>query len=578
MSNETPKRRVSALLSQMSLSQKVGQMIQADWTQISPEEVTAYEIGSLLNSGESSPTPNTKAAWQQLLDAYQNAAQKTTLQIPLIFGIDAVHGHNNVFGTTIFPHNIGLGAANDEAGLFEMGKIVAEEVLSTGINWNFSPCLALAEDPRWGRTYESFSTDSEIVNKLALAFTKGQHAVGMVTCAKHYLGDGNTQIGTGLANLVDRGNAILSDLYVKEKLLPPYRSQIEEGVQTIMPSYSSLNGVKMHQNTPYIKGVLKQKLQFQGFVVTDWQAVREIPNANFEEQIWIAVSAGIDMLMEPILWKATILALKRGVENGHIPIARIDDAVRRILQVKWDSGLFDTPTFKPKRDELPPFRSESAKKVAVQLAEKSLVLLKNEDQVLPIKSGKKVLVLGEGADNVGLQCGGWTIDWNGYIDQGEKTTNGITILEGLCKLAAEKNVEIWTDTQLIDQADMVIQVLSEMPYAEMSGDSSDISLTGPKAFFENKKIMALTDATKTPVVTLLLAGRHLTHLAQPLKNWSAFIMAYLPGSEGGTAIANLLFGETNFTGKLPMPWYQTEADIKKDDAQLLFDVGFSLRY
>ena len=574
----TTKERIKDLLPRMSLSQKIGQMIQAEWPHLTPREMAEYELGSLLSGGESWPPENNIAGWKKLIQDFQTASLSTPLKIPAIFGIDAVHGHSKVYGATVFPHNIGLGAGNDEKSLYKMGEIVAKEVFSTGFNWNFSPCVAIANDPRWGRTYESFSTDPNIVNRLALAFTQGQMAAGIVACAKHYLGDGGTKMGTGWEGKLDHGDTILSETDIRSTLLPVYETQVKAGVQTIMPSYSSLNGVKMHQNGAYINDILKGELGFKGFVVTDWEGIQEIPNANYEEQVWISINAGIDMLMEPKKWKSAFYAVKRGVENGHISEERIEDAVERILTVKFASGLFEDPEMANHTPKARKFRTKAAKKIAQDLAVKSLVLLKNEANTLPIKSGTKIFITGAGADNIGLQCGGWTMDWNGLIDGDEKITEGITILEGLKNVAASKNLTILTDKKAAKNADIVLQVLSEIPYAEMQGDSEDISLTGLVGHPENAETMAFTKSLNKPVVTIVLAGRHLADLAKGLANWTSCIMAYLPGSEGGQAIAEVLVGNKKINGKLPMPWYQTVADIEKETPGLLFEVGYGLKY
>ncbi|MFK7980082.1 MAG: glycoside hydrolase family 3 C-terminal domain-containing protein, partial [Saprospiraceae bacterium] len=333
-----------------------------------------------------------------------------------------------------------------------------------------------------------------------------------------------------------------------------------------------------HENGAYINEILKGELGFNGFVISDWEAIQEIPNANYEEQVWISVNAGVDMLMEPEKWKGAFYALKRGVENGHLTQARIDDAVTRILRVKFDSGLFEDPTMTNHPLKTLQHRTKTAKKIAQDLAEKSLVLLKNEANTLPIKAGSTIFVTGAGANNIGLQCGGWTIDWNGLIDEGKKITEGITILEGLQNLTTSKKLTIITDKKSAKKADIVLQVLSEIPYAEMAGDSEDIELTGALGHSENEETMAFSQSLNKPIITLLLAGRHLANLRKDLANWTSCIMAYLPGSEGGQAIAEVLLGNKKISGKLPMPWYETVADIEKYAPDLLFEVGYGLKY
>lgn len=570
--------RVSDLLSRMTLEDKAAQLVQGERKHTSANDVQKYGMGSVLSGGGSTPGQNKVEDWNNLIKGFQVAALSRDLKIPIIYGVDAVHGHSNVVGATIFPHNIGLGAANNDSLMFEMGKITSKEVFSTGINWNFAPCVALAMDPRWGRTYESFSTKTEIVTRLAEAYTKGAMSVHMVACAKHYLGDGGTVMGTGLNNKMDRGNTIISEEELHTKLLPPYKAQVELGVQTVMPSYSSINGTKMHQHDQLINGVLKSDLNYKGFVISDWQAMEEIPDASFEEQVWISINAGVDMLMQPETWKNTIDAIIKGVKNGKITQARIDDAVSRILKVKFESGLFEDPLLIKNENKAEKLRSEEAINVATQLAEQSLVLLKNDNNILPLKKNVKVYIAGAGANNMGLQCGGWTIEWQGKIDSTEKITHGVTILEGLQTFSESKNIQIITNKNKASEADVILMVLAEKPYAEMQGDSEDLSLTGSHAHQGNKQTIQFVKSLNKPTVSILLAGRHLVDLDDYLNDWESVVMAYLPGSEGGQGIANVLVGEKNFVGKLAMPWYKDVNDIRKENAELLFEIGYGLSY
>lgn len=570
--------RISDLLARMSLEDKAAQMVQGERNHTSAEDVEKYGLGSVLSGGGSTPGNNTPEDWNDMIKGYQMAAFSRALKIPIIYGVDAVHGHSNVAGATIFPHNIGLGAANNDSLIFEMGKITAQEVLSTSINWNFAPCIALAMDPRWGRTYESYSTVENIVTKLGSAYTRGSMSTGMVASAKHYLGDGGTLIGTGLDKKLDRGNTIISEEELQTKLLPPYKAQVELGVQTIMPSYSSINGKKMHQHSKLINDVLKGDLNFDGFVISDWQGIEEIPNANFQEQVWISINAGIDMLMQPEKWKIAIESIIEGVKDGHILEDRIDDAVSKILKVKFESGLFEDPLLIKNKSRTDEFRGEEAINVATQLVEKSLVLLQNRNNLLPIKENSKVFVTGEGASNIGLQCGGWTIKWQGVVDSTKRITDGTTILEALQAHGETKNIEIIKDQDKASEADIVLMVLSEIPYAEMQGDSEDLSLTGSHAHEGNEETIKFVNSLNKPTVTILLAGRHLVDLVDYLDDWESIVMAYLPGSEGGQGIANILFGEKNFEGKLAMPWYKDIKDIRNKDPDLLYKIGYGLSY
>ena len=571
--------RIKDLIGRMSLEEKCGQLMQGERLHVKADDIEKYGLGSILSGGGSTPGKNTIADWNEMIKDYQSAAFKRKLKIPLIYGIDAVHGHSNVIGATIYPHNIGLGAANNDSLMFLMGKYTSMEVFATGINWNFAPCVALARDPRWGRTYESFSTDHNIITKLGDAYTKGAMSVNMVATAKHFIGDGGTAYGTGLGDKVDRGNTVITDEELRSTLLPPYITQVNTGVQTIMPSYSRINGLKMHAHDTLINEVLKGELGFGGFIISDWQAIEEIENLTFEEQVYTSINAGVDMLMQPEKWKQALELIVKGVNDGNITQERIDDAVTRILKVKFESGLFDDPLLTMNPNKALEMRSDEAKSVATTLAEQSLVLLKNDNANLPLKKGSKVFVTGEGADNIGLQCGGWTIEWQGGIDTDtSRRTEGITLLEGLKSLATEKNIEIITDETRASEADVVIMVVAEKPYAEMVGDCDDLSITGTHAHKGNATTIEMVKALDKPTVTILYAGRQQVVIDNYFADWSTIVMAYLPGSEGGQAIANVLVGDKNFNGKVPMPWYNNIKDILNPEAELLFKVGDGLTY
>lgn len=572
------EERVESLLGQMSLMEKAGQMLQGERNRVSTQEMTSLRMGSVLSGGGSYPGNNTLKDWNDMFRQLQEAALKTTHKIPMIYGIDAVHGHSNLKGAVIFPHNIGLGAANDPELMYQMGAAVAEEMKLTNSLLNFSPCVALGMDPRWGRVYESFSTDTEIVTSLAEAYLKGLTDHGVAATAKHYIADGATTYGTGEINgLLDRGDSRLTEEELREFHLPPYQAMVDGGVQFIMPSYSSFNGLKMHEHKYLITDVLKTELGFQGVVISDYEAMNALSGSNFEAKLTNAINAGVDMLMEPNNYKDAINAIINSTNKGKISEERIDDAVRRILTVKFQMGLFEDPYQEKLTHEVTELGSEQYRSIAKQLVEKSLVLLKNENQLLPLKQGQKIYVTGPAMDDMGMQCGGWTISWQGQLDgENGKVTEGTTILEGLKEYAQTYGAEIITDQERAGEADLVIMAIGEVPYAEFEGDTTDLSITGKKAHPENQTTIDFVESLDKPVVTLIIAGRNVM-LEDYMDQWDSIVICYLPGSEGD-GIASVLFGEKSFMGKLAMPYYRKAEDIGKKDVELLFDIGYGLTY
>lgn len=572
------EERVESLLGQMSLMEKAGQMLQVERNRVSTLEMTSLRIGSVLSGGGSVPGNNTVQDWNDMFQQLQDAALKTTHKIPMIYGIDSVHGHSNLKGAVIFPHNIGLGAANDPELMYQMGAAVAEEMKLTNSLFNFSPCVAIGNEPRWGRTYESFSSDTQIVTSLAEAYLKGLTEHGVAATAKHYIADGSTTYGTGEINgLFDRGDSRLTEEELREKHLPPYQAMVDGGVQFIMPSYSSINGLKMHENKYLINDVLKNELGFEGVVISDYEAMNALSGINFEAKITNAINAGVDMLMEPNNYKDAINAIVSSVNKGNISEERIDDAVRRILTVKFKMGLFDDPYQEKLTHEVTELGSEQYRSIAKQLVEKSLVLLKNDNQLLPLKQGQKIFVTGPAMDDMGMQCGGWTISWQGQLDgENGKVTEGTTILEGLMEYAQIYGLEIITDQERAGEADLVLMAIGEVPYAEFEGDTADMSIVGKKAHPENEATIDYVESLDKPVVTLIIAGRNVI-LEDYMNQWDSIVMCYLPGSEGD-GIASVLFGEKDFTGKLAMPYYRKVEDIGKEKVELLFDLGYGLSY
>ena len=570
-------KKVSELIELMTLDEKVGQMTQIDQRFLDTiTDLSTYSIGSLLSGGGSHPSVNEPQAWLDMYNNYQEETLKSRLQIPLIYGIDAVHGHNNVYGATIFPQNIGLGATNNPELVFKISEATSIEVAATGIDWTFSPCLSSPEDYRWGRTYEGYSSDPALVEKLGEASVMGYQSAQtnsgkkVVACAKHFIGDGNTKFGTGMNGLVDRGNTVLTVDELKEKLLPKYQAAIEADVQTIMASYNSWNGVKCHGSKELLTDILKVEMGFEGFVISDWQGIDEIPG-NYKTDIITSINAGIDMVMvsgqgQP--YKKFMRLLKESVEEGSIPLARIDDAVTRILKVKLRNGLFENPIVK--NDALQVIGSDSHRDIARQAVRESMVVLKNQD-IIPIsKNSKSIVVAGRGADNLGMQCGGWTINWQG--GQGDITV-GTTILDGIKKsVSADTNVIYSIDGKDLAMAkdELAIVVIGEDPYTEFFGDKDNLDLL-------NDDIETINTLKNKgyKVMVLLISGRPM-NIADHINSWDGFAAVWLPGTEGD-GISDILFGDFQSSGKLSYPWpIKAEYGANAEDKDLLFNFGFGL--
>lgn len=564
---------VSSIVSKMTLEQKAAQMMQGAVYSISDSQMKTNCYGSVLSTGGG--FSNTAQGWKDRILDYQKAAMSSPFPIPFLYGNDAVHGHNTVYGSVIFPHNIGIGAANDPELTQKMGAAVAEEMKLTGVLWNFAPVVAVADDPRWGRTYESYSTNVDIVTSLSTAFAKGQLAHGVMPTAKHFIGDGTVAYGTGEeGKLIDRGDAKLDDAKLNE-LLKPYVSLMNAGVKAIMVSHSSVNGVKMHQSKELLTDKLKGELKFDGFLVSDWESIEHIQGANLTEKVISAVNAGIDMLMQPTNYDECASIIVKAVKDGKIQQSRVDDAVSRILKVKIQMGLFDDPMQQKVTHEITELGSASYRDLARQLVEKSLVLVKNQNSVLPLKKGAKVYVVGPAANNVGVQCGGWTVEWAGKADaNGQRITQGTSILEGLKTIAKDYDLTLITDPNEAKNADVTLLCIGEKPYAEWEGDTEDLSIVGKLALDGNKSAIETAQQLGKPTVTLIVAGREVL-LGDYLNNWDSVVMCYLPGSEG-EGIANVLVNKTGFSGKLSMPWYKTTKGIGTED--VLFKQGYGLTY
>jgi beta-glucosidase len=556
------------------LRSKIAQLVQAERNNFTAQQWAEYPLGSILSGGGSRPANDSAGGWRSMVENYQNSTS-----IPVIYGVDAVHGHNNLLGATIFPHNIGLGAANDEDLMRRIGIATGKEVSATGVHWNFAPTLAVVQDIRWGRTYESYSENPQIVSALGSAYIQGLQSVGIAATAKHFLADGATVFGTGSGSyLIDQGDAQLDETEIRRVHLYPYLAAISEAdVLTVMVSFSSINGEKMHASKYWITDVLKGELGFKGLVLSDWEAIHQLPGSLYQ-QIVASVNAGVDMLMEPFLWKESVDAMVRAVKNGDISKERIEDAYQRVMYVKEKLGLIDG-SFEV-HDESVIF-SQEHQDLAREAVAKSLVLLKNSG-VLPLKKNAKILLIGPGADNAGLASGGWTFSWQGEIT-GDNLPQATTLKMAFESVAEGNGGMITTDVTKINEVDVVVLALAENPYAEGVGDATDLSLSGSMMNSANKDAIELAKLSKKPVVTILTAGRPRL-VNEELKDWDAFVMAWLYGSEA-KGITDVLYGDVNFTGKLPFSWPKTSntdnistENPDRDESNVMFEFGFGLTY
>jgi beta-glucosidase len=596
--------KASQLLAEMSLAQKIGQMVQVERLTTTPEEVKKFHIGSVLSGAGSCPGDNQPIDWVNTHDEFWMASMEQDvghLAIPILYGVDAIHGNNNVKGATVFPHNIGLGAANDTKLMYQISKITAKEVLATGIDWTFAPNLAVSRDNHWGRAYESFSEDPEIATRYASSIIDGLQGdlaeESVISCAKHWVGDGGTRYG------IDQGDTHLTWPELNQLHVPPYVEAIEAGVLTVMVSFSSWNGEKCHANQFLITEVLKGKLGFDGFVISDMEAL-DFLSEDFYLSVALGVNAGIDMFMVPHNWKAFIQHLVEHVEFGSVSINRIDDAVRRILSVKIATGAFEADRPKQRKwANHSSFGCNAHREIAREAVRKSLVLLKNERQTLPLDKQKRILVTGRNAHNRGHQCGGFTIDWQGVFDN-QSIAGGTSIWEGIKAVAP--NASLCDDknelpNNLLDK-DLAIVVIGESSYAEGMGDirennnimvemGSQIdgklnvlepygnSLELAKLHPEDLESIQAIAEKGIPTVVILVSGRPLV-VNKELESSSAFVAAWLPGSEG-QGISDVLFGEHNFHGRLSFSWpKQSYPTVNKGDQRYepLFPIGYGLEY
>jgi beta-glucosidase len=567
------------LLGQMTLEEKIGQMTQVDSDALKDRngDVQKYFLGSVLSGGSSDPLDNQPRTWLKTIREFQGWSLRTRLRIPLLYGIDAVHGHNNVLGAVIFPHNIGLGSTHNPALVEKAARATAEEIAGTGIRWAFAPCVAVSQNDRWGRTYESFGESPELVSNLGAAAVRGlqgkrlSNSSSVLACAKHFAGDGGTQNG------VDQGNTTCDEETFRKIHLAPYAAAIQAGAGSVMISYSSWNGQKMHGNKYLITDVLKRELEFEGFTVSDWAAIDQLPG-DYKKQIESSINAGLDMIMIPNgpgqanNYVQFIESLKGLVKEGRVAQSRIDDAVERILRVKFQLGLFEQPFTDPALTDT--IGSAKHRRIARECVRQSLVLLKNEKNALPLdKKLKRVHVIGKAADDLGIQCGGWTISWQG--ETGKVTTGGTTILAAV-RQTVVPGVEVTfsPDGSGAAGAHAIVAVIGETPYAEMKGDRADLRISPSDA-----ALIAKGKAAGAPVITILLSGRPLI-LGSALEQSDAFVAAWLPGTEG-QGVADVLFGNFQPTGKLAHTWPRNKEQVAVGATTAeppLFPVGFGLGY
>ncbi len=593
---------IDRLLGEMTLAEKVGQMTQVEKYSISPDEVAEHGIGSVLSGGGGNPTPNTPETWRDMVGSFEEGALRSRLGIPLLYGVDAVHGHNNVYGATIFPHNIGLGATRDADLIRRVARVTAEELIATGVRWDFAPPVSVPQDIRWGRTLEAYSEDTELVTELGVAFLRGLQDVdgtglanpaAVLGSVKHYVADGGTEWWTAgpdtdqgettgcngnfedaiseerrrtleqhqnlfgemyehgiWGQRIDQGVAKVTEEELRAVHLPPYIAAIANGARNIMVSLSSWRDTKMHAHRYLLTDVLKGELGFDGFLVSDWLAIDYLDD-DYYTAVTIGINAGVDMVMVPHDWRAFMDALTRAVEAGDVPMERIDDAVRRILRVKAEMGLFEG--VRADSGSVAGFGSTEHRTVAREAVAKSLVLLENNGALPLSKDAGLVYVAGRPAADIGLQCGGWTIEWRG-IPGGD--IPGTDLLGAVNEAVAEGTEVVFDAAGHFDDriADVGLVVVAEPPYAEMTGDRADLTLPP-----EDIELIQRMRSQCRTLIGILYTGRPLLITSQA-EAFDALVAAWLPGSEGA-GITDALFGDVLFTGKLPFAWPRNDQQI-----------------
>ncbi len=595
--NTAMREKIQALLARMTIEEKVGQLIQGEIKVTTPEDVKKFHLGSVLNGGGSMPNRNkyaTPQEWLDLADAYYDASIDTSdgkVAIPIIWGSDAVHGHNNVIGATIFPHNIGLGATHNPALMREIGNVTARETRVTGIDWTFAPTLAVVQNDRWGRSYEGYSEDPALIKTYAKEMVYGLQGVPgtdefldanhVVATAKHFLGDGGTENGD------DQGNAKVSEAELRDIHAAGYVPAIEAGVQTAMASFSSWNGEKIHGSRYLLTDVLKGQMAMDGFVVGDWNGHGQLPGCT-NASCAASINAGVDMIMVPTDWKEFYTNTVAQVKAGDITMERLNDAVGRILRVKMRAGLFDKgrPSDRGIAGKSGIIGSAAHRDVARRAVRQSLVLLKNEGRLLPLKAGQKILVAGGGADDIGKQSGGWTITWQGTGNVNSDFPGGTSIVDGLKSAvsAIGGQIELSVGGSYVTRPDVAVVVFGEDPYAEFQGDRDTLEFQ--PIHKSSLKLLRKLKAENIPVVSVFLSGRPMW--VNPELNASdAFVAAWLPGSEG-VGVADVLVADAqnnpryDFKGSLSFSWpkapLQDVLNPHHPGYDPLFKLGYGLSY
>ena len=580
--------QIDDILPKLTLEQKVGQVIQGDTGSLTPEDVKKYRLGSVLSGGNSAPGPLPYAetkAWLEMADKYYNASiddEDVEIAIPIIWGIDAVHGHANLKGSIIFPHNIGLGAMNNPDLIEKIASITAHELTVSGHDWTFAPTLAVPQDLRWGRSYEGFSENPDLVKSYGDRIVIGlqgefgsENFMGdgrVISSAKHFLADGATENG------VDQGDALINEKELSKVHAAGYYSSIPAGVQTVMASFSSWQGRKLHGDKELLTDVLKGKMGFNGFVVGDWNGHGQVPGC-INTDCPQSLNAGLDMYMAPDSWKGLYESTLQHVKDGTIAIERLDDAVRRILRVKLLSGIFQkgAPSTRANAGNENLLALPEHRDVARQAVRESLVLLKNNNQLLPIDPSKTILVVGDGASSISKASGGWTLSWQGTGHSNDKFPNGESILQGIEKIVDDAGGKLIfsKDGDTSIKADVVIAVYGEDPYAEFQGDRENLAFV-PNGF-DTKKLSTYKE-NGIPIVSVFLSGRPMWANTE-INNSDSFVAAWLPGSEGG-GISDMLFKTDpsfDFTGRLSFTW-PASAVVSKNNNQALFEIGYGLSY
>ncbi len=564
--------RVADLLSRMTIDEKIGQMTQVENNGIILGDITRFYIGSILSGGGGIPGNNTPQGWTEMVDGYQKEAMATRLGIPIIYGIDAIHGVGHLSGATIFPQNVGLGATQDPTLVEKIGQATAEEMLALGIQWNFAPVIAVPQDIRWGRIYEGYSEDTALVTELGTAYIQGlqsipgiekaapDQSIGVLASPKHFIGDGGTLWGSprttnmGVQYMLDQGNMQVSEETLRKLFLPPYKAAVDTGAMNVMVSFSSWNGTKMHANHYLITDLLKGELGFKGFVVSDWGGMDQIDPGDYYKSVVASVNAGVDMCMVPDNYILFTTEMKQAVANGDISSGRIDDAVSRILRAKFMLGLFEHPYSNP--DFQATVRSQAHLELARQAVHESMVLLKNDNHALPLdKNIPVLLVSGIGANNTGLQSGGWTLGWQGTNNS---DVIGSTILDGIKSLVSANTQVIYRSGGNFDDYQEVapagIVVIAEKTYAEGVGDLADLTLSKDDVEMINNMRPKVKN-----LIVLLISGRPRV-ITDQYQTADAWVAAWLPGSEGD-AVADVLFGADPFVGKTPYSWPRSNAQL-----------------